>query len=234
MSYKQIGIVGGVGPSATVLYYQQIIEGYRDRIGGTHYPEILIHSLDLGEINEYFYANDLKSLSDKLVQTVKGLEKAGCGFALLACNTMHMVFDRVQQRVNVPMVSIVDAVLEEVKRHRVKRVGIMGTTFIMLSDIYRGPLERLRIECVQLDEDEQVWIMEAILGDLQHPNIPEETVSRLMRDVENLGTQGAEAVILACTDLPVAIREEHSPVLLLDTTKIHVKATLDFALGKNE
>ena len=234
MSYKQIGIVGGVAPSATVLYYQQIIEGYRDRVGGAHYPEILIHSLDLGEINEYFYANDLKSLSDKLVQTVKGLEKAGCGFALLACNTMHMVFDQVQQSVNVPMVSIVDAVLEEVKRHRVKRVGIMGTTFIMLSDIYRGPLELAGIECVQPDEDEQDWIMEAILGDLQHPNIPEETVSRLLKNVERLGAQGAEKVILACTDLPVGIREENSPVPLLDTTKIHVKATLDFALGKNE
>jgi len=174
MSYKKIGIVGGVGPSATVLYYQQIIEGYRDRIGGTHYPEILIHSLDLGAINEYFYANDLESLSDKLVQTVNGLEKAGCGFALLACNAMHMVFDRVQQRVNVPMVSIIDALLEEVKRHRIKRVGIMGTTFIMRSEVYRRPLERLGIECVQPDEDEQAWIMEAILGDLQHPNIPED------------------------------------------------------------
>ena len=234
MSYTKIGIVGGVGPSATVLYYQQIIEGYRDRIGGTHYPEILIHSLDLGEINEYFYADDLESLSNKLVQAVNGLEKAGCGFAVIACNAMHMVFDRVQQRANVPMVSIIDAVLAEVKRHRIKRVGIMGTIFIMRSEIYRGPLKLAGIECVQPDKDEQDWIMEAIQGDLQHPNIPEETVSRLMQDVEHLGTRRAEAVILACTDLPVAISEEHSPVPLLDTTKIHVKATLDFALGKNE
>ena len=233
MTYKRIGIIGGVGPSATVLYYQQIIEGYRDRIGGTHYPEIVIHSLDLGEINAYFYAGDLESLSNKLVQTVEGLEKAGCDFALFACNAMHVVFERVQQCVRVPMVSIIEAVLKEVRQRQFKRIGIMGTTFVVRDRLYREPLEQLGIESIQPDEDEQEWIMEAILGDLQQPHIPEGTVARFLKDVESLGARGAEAVILACTDLPVAITEERSAIPLIDTTKIHVKSILGLALGTN-
>jgi aspartate racemase len=232
MAQKRIGIIGGVGPSATVLYYQQIIEGFHDRTGGSHFPEIFVHSLDLGEVNTYFNNQDLDLLSDKLVQVMEGLEKIGCDFAILACNAMHMVFDDLRQRVNMPMISIVEAVLEEIRQRQLKKVGIMGTTFVMQGGLYRRPLELSGVECFLPDEDEQAWIMKAILQDLQHSNIPEATVSRLMKDVESLGAQGAEEVILACTDLPVAIKETQSTIPLLDTTKLHVRAILDFAFGK--
>ena len=234
MGFKQIGIIGGVGPSATVLYYQKIIEGSNERIGGAHLPEIFIHSLDFGEINEYFNNDDLESLSNRLVQAVEGLEKAGCDFALLACNAMHMVFDRVQQRVKVPMISIIETVMQEVKRRQPKKIGVIGTTFVMRSGLFRKPLEKAGIECVEPDEDEQDWIMEAILGDLQRPIIPEETVSRLLKDIESLGAQGAEEVILACTDLPVAISEDKSPIPLLDSTELHVRSVLDFTFGPDK
>jgi len=228
---KRIGIIGGVGPSATVLYYQQIIEGFRGRVENTHFPEILIHSLDLMEINNHFYNKDMDSLSDKIEKAVRGLEKAGCAFALLSCNAMHMVFDRVQMRVQVPMVSIIEAVLNEVKQRQLKRIGIMGTTFVMQSTLYRQPLEQSGVQCLLPNEKEQSWIMEAINDDLQLPKIPEETVTRLLMNVENLGAQGAEEILLACTDLPVAISEEKSSIPILDSTSIHVRAILDFAFG---
>lgn len=231
MAYKRIGIIGGVGPSATVLYYQRIIIGYRERRGDEYFPEMVIHSLDMGEINEYFEKEEFGSLSDKLVQAVEGLQKAGCEFALLACNAMHMVFDRVQERISLPMVNLIEAVLGEVKRRKFKRVGLMGTTFVMRHGLYRQPLELSGIQCLLPDKEEQAWIMKAILEDLQNPHIPQETIARLLKNVERLGEQGAEAVILACTDLPVAMSEELSPLPLLDSTKIHVEAILDFALG---
>ncbi|MDB4444232.1 amino acid racemase [bacterium] len=232
MNYKRIGIVGGVAPPSTVLYYQQIIEGFQGRLGRDHYPELVIHSLDMGEINQYFNKEDHDALSDKLVQVIDGLSGAGCDFALFACNAMHMVFDRVRQRVQVPMVSLIQAVLEEVHLRQLKSVGLMGTTFVMQGGIYRNPLEESGIKCLLPDEEEQAWIMEVILRDLQLPDIPEETVTRLLKNVERLSEKGADGVILACTDLPVAITEEMSPTPLLDSTKIHVKATLDYALGE--
>ena len=137
---------------------------------------------------------------------------------------MHMVFDRVQQRVQVPMVSLIQAVLVDVHRRALNTVGLMGTTFVMRGDLYRKPLEESGIRCLVPDEEEQAWIMGAILGDLQRPPIPKETVRRLLDNAAKLREQGADGVILACTDLPVAITEEMSPTPLLDSPRIHVRA----------
>ena len=95
-----MGMIGGVGPAATVLYYQQIMAGAHEKIGGEHYPEILIHSLDLGEVNVYFNHMDLDGLTDKLVSVGNWFESAGCDFMFMACNAMHMAFEKVRKRVN--------------------------------------------------------------------------------------------------------------------------------------
>ena len=232
MIYKRIGIVGGVGPSATVLYYQKIIEGFRERKGDEHFPEIFIHSLDLGEIHGYFAGEEYNVLREKLLRTVNGLHQAGCDFALFSCNAMHMVFDWVQKRVKVPMVNLIDAVLKDLSQRQYKKVGLMGTTFVLRSGLYLQPLEKAGIECLMPDQKEQDWIMKAIMDDLQLPVIPEQTIERLMKVVIDFGNQGAEGVILACTDLPVGIKQEKSPISLLDSTEIHVKAVLDFALSE--
>jgi len=233
MAYKQIGIVGGVGPSATILYYQQIIESFREREGGENFPEIYIHSLDLGEIHGLFDREEYDLLSNKLISAVKGLEMVGCDFALFSCNAMHIVFDRVCQNVNVPMVSLIQAVMDQVNGRNLKTVGLMGTTIAMRGGLYREPLKKSGVTCLLPDEGEQNWIMDAIMGDLQLSAVPESTVRRLHNNAVSLEENGAEAVILGCTDLPVAINEETSPIPVLDSTKIHVNAIVDFALGTN-
>jgi aspartate racemase len=232
MKCKRVGIVGGVGPSATILYYQQISELGHKRMEGDHYPEILIHSLDMGEVTDFFYRNDMDALTEKLVRAVGGLHQGGCDMAIISCNAMHMVFDRVRQRVGIPMVSILDAVMMEVRKRHLRTVGIMGTIFIMQSDLYRAAIEKAGIACIEPGPEEQAWIMKAILEDLQRPSIPKTTIDRFAEDIQTLRKMGAEAVILACTDLPVAIRAENSPIPILDTTRIHVDATLDFAFAE--
>ncbi|MBW1998702.1 MAG: amino acid racemase [Deltaproteobacteria bacterium] len=230
MSSRRIGIIGGVGPSATILYYRQIIEGFRKQERKGHHPEIIIYSLDIGEINDYFEKEEYDPLCDKLVTAVEGLHGLGCDFALFSCNTMHVVFDRVQERVQIPMINLIESVIDEVKSRQLKTVGLMGTTFVMRGGLYRRPLEELGITCLVPEEGEQEWIMQAILKDLQEPLVPESTVRRLLKNIEMLGGSGAEAVILACTDLPVAINEENSPLGLLDSTGIHIRAVLERAL----
>ena len=234
MSYRKIGIIGGVGPSATILYYRGIIAGYQKRKGDLHFPAIVIHSLDYGQVIEYFEKNTLEVLSEKLVQVIDGLRGSGCSFAVLACNGMHMVFDRVQERSSLPMLNLIECVLKEVKSRRVKRVGLIGTTFAMRSGLYRQPLERSGIECLVPDEPEQDWIMKVINVDLQQTCVPHDTVVRLLKDVDALGERGAEGIILGCTDLPAAITSENSPIPLFDSTKLHVEAILDWSLGITE
>jgi len=231
MGHKRIGIVGGIGPSATVLYYRGIIEEYQKRKGDQHFPEMVIHTLDYSEVNDHLIKGKLRELADQLVSVIEGLQRAGCHFGLFSCNALHLVFDQVQQQVSLPMLSIVKCVLEEIKRRKIKKVGLIGTTFVMQSGLYSHPLQQAGIECIVPDEREQEWIMEAIQKDLQKYLVPKGTISRLVKDVERLKKQGAEGVILGCTDLPVAITERNCPVLMFDSTAIHVKAILDRALG---
>jgi aspartate racemase len=230
MASKRIGIVGGIGPSATVLYYQGLIGGYYDRMKDQHFPEIIIHSLNFEEINQYF-EHDLGLLAEKLVGVVRGLQKSGCDFALFACNAMHMVYDDVNRNISLPMLNIIECVLGEVQKKQVRKVGLMGTTHIVRSGIYQRLLDMAGIECLLVDEEEQSWMMNAICQDLQRPSVPSSTLARFLRNVDDMGERGAEGLILACTDLPLVVTEENSSIPLFDSTQIHVKAALDLALG---
>jgi aspartate racemase len=230
MTSKRIGIVAGIGPSATVLYYQGLIGRYYERMKDQHFPEIVVYSLDFEEINQYL-ENDLGLLTDKVAGAVKALQAAGCDFALFACNAMHMVYDEVNSRTSLPLLSIIECVLDEVRKKRVRKVGLMGTTFIVRSGTYQRLLDKAGVEYVLVDSGEQEWIMNAICQDLQRPPVPASTLARFSRNVDDLGRRGAQGLILACTDLPVAVTEENSPLPLFNSTKIHVEAALDVALG---
>ncbi len=228
MRHKRIGIIGGVGPSATVLYYQQIIQGAYELWKGKHLPEIVIHSLDYEQIKQFFLTDNLKSVTEKVVQSITCLEQCGCNCIIMACNGMHLVFDQIQKVVRLPILSIIDAVMNEIKTHNLSCVGLMGATSVMRSGLYQRPLQHLGIRCLEPSEEEQDWIMKVIIKDLQLPSIPQKTVSRLLNIVEILKKQGSEEIILACTDLPVAVKQEMCEIPLVDSTKVHVKSTLDF------
>ena len=187
----------------------------------------MIDSLDLFEIEGYLGRQDLDSLEHRLVRSVAGLGDAGCDSVAIACNAMHLAYDRVAARVTVPMVNLIDSVLEETVRRGYRSVGLLASTFVATSGIYQDPLEARDIRCLIPGEAEQDWIMETILGDLQEPVVPVATVARLLQNVLELRDRGAEAVILGCTDLPVAITEANSPIPVLDTAQIHVDAVLD-------
>lgn len=231
MMLKRIGIVGGIGPAATILYYRKIIEGCHALRSDGRVPEIVIYSLDLKEINEYFYENALSPLSEKLIHVVTCLQNAGCDFAVFACNTMHMVFDRVSSAVSLPMIDLIRQVIDEGRRQQLSKVGLLGTTFVMKGPLYKKALEKAGIECVVPEDHEQEWIMNAIQSDLQQPVVPKSTIDRLLGQIAVLGQKGAQAVVLACTDLPVAITPENSPLPLIDSTDVHVRAVLEYAMA---
>lgn len=222
-----LGIVGGVGPAATVLYYRSIIEGYGRLRKDQHYPEMIIYSLDMGRVTELFEAGRLDELADGLVKVVGLMKSGGCDLGLLACNSMHLVFDRVQSRVELPLVNLIETVVDEVRQRGWSKVGLMGTTFAMRSGLYHDPLQGAGIECLVPPEAEQDWIMAAILSDLQQAVVPRETTQRLARAAEELGSRGGEGVILGCTDLPAGLSGTDCDLPILDSTRIHVKRILE-------
>ena len=226
MTRRRIGVVGGVGPAATMLYYRLLIQRAREIALGSGSLEIVIDSLDLDEITAMFRDRALDRLGQRMARSLVTLEASGCDSIAIACNSMHMAFGRAAPAVKVPVISIVDAVLDATTRGGYRSVGILATTFVMQGRLYRDPLEFRGVRCVEPSEAEQEWIMAAILDDLQRATVPATTVERLLAIVAGLARRGAEAVILGCTDLPVAITDANSPLPVLDTARIHVDAVL--------
>jgi aspartate racemase len=228
MTRRRIGVVGGVGPAATILYYRLLVERARDLAPGP--VEIVIDSLDLEEITQMFRDRAIEPMGERLARALATLEAAGCDSIAIACNSMHLAFDRATAGIRIPVISIVDAVLEATARGGHRSVGLLATTFVMQSGLYRDPLEARGIRCVEPSPADQEWIMAAILDDLQRPTVPQATVERFTGIVAGLAQLGAEAVILGCTDLPVAITDATSPLPVLDTARIHVDAVLAASL----
>ena len=228
MTRRRIGVVGGVGPAATILYYRLLIARAREIDPGP--MEIVIDSLDLEEITGMFRDHALDRMGLRLARALVTLEAAGCDSVAIACNSMHMAFDRAASAVKIPVISIVDAVLEATTLGGYRSVGLLATTFVMRSRLYRDPLEARGVRCVEPSEAEQEWIMAAILDDLQRATVPAATIERFVGIVNDLAGRGAEAVILGCTDLPVAITDVNSPLPVLDTARIHVDAVLAASL----
>jgi len=230
VSVPRIGVIGGVGPAATILYYRLILDGAQERVGGRRRPEIVLYSLDHSRVDDYLEGMLLDQLAGYLIGAIGSLEAAGCDAAVIACNSMHLVYEEVAARTKIPMVNIVDAALDATVRRGFRAVGLLATTFVVKSRLYHRALESRGIRPAVPNNDEQDWIMEAILDDLQGPIVPPATVERLLANVVALEEQGAEAVMLACTDLSVAITEANSPLPVIDTARIHVDAVLDRVL----
>lgn len=224
MTRRRIGVVGGVGPAATVLYYRLLIERAKEIAPGS--LEIVIDSLDLDEITGMFRDRAIDRLVPRLSRALVTLESAGCDSIAIACNSMHMAFSQAAPAVKVPVISIVDAVLEATARGGYRSVGLLATTFVMQSRLYRDPLEARGVSCIEPSDADQEWIMAAILDDLQRATVPAATVERFVAIVADLAGRGAQAVILGCTDLPVAITDANSPLPVLDTARIHVDSVL--------
>jgi aspartate racemase len=226
MTRRRIGVVGGVGPAATVLYYRLLIERASEIAPGSGPLEIVIDSLDFDEITGMFRDRAIDRLVPRLSRALVTLESAGCDSIVIACNSMHMAFSRAAPAVSIPVISIVDATLEATTRGGFRSVGLLATTFVTQSRLYRDPLEVRGVRCVEPSEADQEWIMAAIRDDLQHATVPAATIERFVAIVAELARRGAEAVILGCTDLPVAITDANSPLPVLDTARIHVDSVL--------
>lgn len=223
---KTLGIVGGIGPESTIEYYRAVIAAYRDRRKDGEYPSIIINSISVKTLLGLMHKNDLDAVTDLLVAELGRLARAGADFGLLASNTPHIVFDRVQPRSPIPLVSIVAATCEVAKSLGVKAVGLFGTRFTMQAPFYPELFARGGIKVVAPAPPEQDFIHEKYMVELLNNIIRPDTRDRLLAIAETMKQRdGIEALILGGTELPLILRNSGSTgIAFLDTTQIHASA----------
>ena len=220
---KTLGLIGGTGPESTIEYYRLLVAKYREQADG-HSPPLIINSIDLKQMIEWMNAGELAKVADALVVEVEKLRKAGADFGALTANTPHIVFDELQQRSSLPLISIVEAARDEVRSRGLKSVGLFGTRFTMQAPFYPDVFSRAGLNLVLPNEQEQEYIHEIYFGQLLKDVFLPETRTRLLEIVDEMKRRdNIEGVILGGTELPLLLRtEEHNGLPLFDTTRIHV------------
>lgn len=229
---KTLGIVGGIGPESTTEYYRFILDGYRARVTDGSAPHLIIDSLDVNRGIAMLDTNDLGSLADYISASVDRLTRAGAEVALIAANTPHIVFDKIEQRASIPMISIVQATCDHARALAFKRLVLLGTGFTMRARFYPDVFTRAGLELVTPTEPEQAFIHEKYIYELLKNKFEVATRAAIIGIIERIRRdEGIEAIILAGTELPLLLRgTEPTGIQFLDTTIVHVNAAVEAVL----
>ncbi|MCW3173129.1 aspartate/glutamate racemase family protein [Shewanella subflava] len=228
---KTIGLIGGMSWESTVSYYQAINQGVKLALGGLHSAKVCLYSVDFDEIEKLQRENRWHDSAILLAKAAQAVEAAGADFVLICTNTMHKVADEVQAAVNIPLVHIADATAEQLVKDGIKRVGLLGTKFTMQEDFYKNRLtERFGIEVLVPSSTEQDRVHDVIYNELCLGTINSQSREQYLSVINHLYQQGAEAVILGCTEIALLVKPQHTDVPLYDTTQIHAACAVSLAI----
>jgi len=228
---KTIGLIGGMSWESTVTYYQALNTGIKERLGGFHSARIVLYSVDFAPIEELQRQGDWAATAEIIAAAAQNVEAGGADFLLICTNTMHKVAPQVEASISIPLLHIADATGEVLQRDGIQKVGLLGTAFTMEQEFYRQRLmDRFNLEVVVPDAAGRQTVHDVIFQELCKGQIHDPSRDRYLAVIEQLSKQGAEAVILGCTEIGLLIRQEHTAVPLYDTTAIHASYAVDFAL----
>ena len=228
--YKKIGILGGLSPESTVIYYLRIVRRYQELFGDHSYPEIIIYSVSFQKFIDWMAKDGWDEITEELIRNIRNLAAAGADFALIATNTMHLVFDRVEESSPIPLISIVDATAEAIRKEKINTVGLLGTAFTMEKAFYREGLAKYGIETLVPEKTDRDYINRVIFKELCRGIIRDESRNSFERIIRELTERGAEGIVLGCTEIPLLIDEKDVSTRIFDTAKIHADKALEFAV----
>ena len=228
---KTIGLIGGMSWESTVEYYRIINEEISSRLGGLHSGKCLLYSVDFGEIEPYMRTNEWDKIAQVLLNAAQNLEKGGADFILICSNTMHKLFEQIQDGINIELIHIADATAEKVLRVNMTKVGLLGTRPTMEEAFYKSRLEERGIQVLIPNQQDRELVHQVIFDELCLGKIREESKKEYKRIMEELIAMGAEGIILGCTEIHLLIKQEDSRVPLFDTTYIHAVTAVEKALN---
>lgn len=229
MSAKQktVGIIGGLSPESTVKYYEWINQGVQRHLGGHNNAKILLSSVNFAEFVALKEKGDWDTQAKMLCDEAMALEKAGADFIILATNTMHKMAEQIEAYLKIPFLHLADATANRINEDNIKTVGLLGTKYTMELDFYKKRLEAKNIEVLVPNQEEREDVNRIIYDELCHGKILNSSKQRYHEIISRLSDNGAQAVILGCTEITLLVKKETTPVTLYDTTQIHVEKTLE-------
>jgi aspartate racemase len=228
---QMIGLIGGMSWESSAEYYRILNQGVRNRLGPTASARCLLWSFDFSEIERLQHDGDWNGLTARMIDAARRLEAGGADVLLICTNTMHRMAGEVQDAVSVPLLHIADPTAEQIKAAGLKKIGLLGTAFTMEHDFYKGRLRDLHgLDVVVPNEHDRVVVHRIIYEELVAGKITSASRDAYRQVISRLVTNGAEAVILGCTEIMLLVRPEDSPVPLFDTTALHAEAAIAMAL----
>lgn len=230
---KKLGLVGGISWVSTIDYYRLINEGINEKLGGLHFAECIIYSVNFHD----FVANNTASNWDAtfhlILEACKNLENSGAEAIVLCANTAHAIADRLEENIGIPLIHVVKETATEINLKGFKKVGLLGTKFTMEMDFYTNCLGEAGIEAIVPEsQDTRDFIQQTLKEELGKGIIREETRQEYIAIINKLVKDGAEGIILGCTEIPMIISQKDVAVPVFDTTQIHSKAAVNFSLSE--
>jgi len=229
---KTIGLIGGMSWESSLEYYRIINETVREKFGGLHSAKCVMYSVDFAEIEELQSHGKWDKATKFMIDAAKHVEDGGADFVVICTNTMHMMADEVQKHINIALLHIADATAGRVKSQGLKRVGLLGTKFTMEEDFYKGRLiEKHGLDVIIPNDDEREIVHRVIYEELCLGEIKPSSKAKYIGIINDLVENGAEGIILGCTEIGSLVSQEDVQIPLFDTTEIHAVAAVEYALG---
>ena len=228
---KTIGLLGGMSWESTMDYYKFINEEVKNRLGGLNSAKIVLYSVNFSEIEKLQHEDNWDETANILSSAAKNIENASADFLLICTNTMHIIADKIQQAISIPILHIADATAKELQKENIKSVGLLGTKFTMEKDFYKKRLiENHNIRVIIPGDNERDFIHKVIYDELCLGFINEKSKIEFAEIIKNLSEKGAEAIILGCTEIGMLVKQQDFDIKLFDTTKIHALSAVEEAL----
>jgi aspartate racemase len=229
---KTIGLIGGMSWESSIEYYRIINETVKERLGGLHSAKCIMHSVDFAEVEPLQHEDRWDEAAEHMVRAAESVEAAEADFLVLCTNTMHKTADEIARQTSIPLLHIADATAEKIRNHGLTTVGLLGTRFTMEDDFYKGRLiERHSLSVIVPAEDQRQIVHQVIYDELCRGIIQPTSRQKYVEIMGDLVSQGAEAIILGCTEIGLLVRSDDCQVPDFDTTRIHAEAAVDLALA---
>jgi aspartate racemase len=228
---KTIGLIGGMSWESSAIYYKIINQEVKKSLGGVHSCQSLMYSVDFGEIATLQHNEDWDKLGEMMSEAAQKLENGGADFIILCTNTMHKLADKITVKVKIPLIHIADATADAIKSSKIKKVGLLGTKFTMEQDFLKGRLkDNHAIETIIPNDDQRDVVHKIIYEELVKGIITDKSREAYLEIINDLINNGAEGIILGCTEISLLITSDNTKHILFDTTDIHAKKAVELSL----
>ena len=231
LEMKTIGLIGGTSWVSTLEYYRNLNQLANSRLGGSHSCRLVLNSVQFEVIRECQFADDWDGVALILNQAAQSLEQAGADCILICANTLHLVSEQVSEAVSIPLIHLIDALGEHIQQNGWRKVGLLGTKFTMEKGFFQSHLaHKFDVQTITPNSEDRDEVHRSIYEELTKNQFLDSTKQTYIEIIQRLKDEGAEAVILGCTEIPLLVKDSDVSIPILDTCLLHCKAAIEFAI----